>query len=89
MGWEHSEILLTFIKLSFVNKIFVVPFLSGRLRQVLLYLYLQVSMSREGTTVDGECHKRTASHIRTKHKYDPEIPICDFYEVNKYPIRSN
>ena len=39
-------------------------------------------MSREGTTVDGECHKRTASHIRTKHKYDPDIPICDFYEVN-------
>ena len=34
---EHSGILLTFIKLSFVFKIFVCLFLSGRLRQVSLY----------------------------------------------------
>ena len=34
---EHSAILLTFIKLPFVNKNFVLSFLSGRLRQVLLY----------------------------------------------------
>ena len=34
---EHSAILSTFIKLSFVSKIFVLSFLSGYLRHVLLY----------------------------------------------------
>ena len=36
---EHSAILSTFIKLPFAIKIFV--FLSGRLRQVLLYLKIR------------------------------------------------
>ena len=35
---KHSAILSTFIKLPFVFKTFVLAFLSGRLRQVLLYL---------------------------------------------------
>ena len=34
---EHSAILLTFIKLSFVIKIFVLSFLSGGFIQVFLY----------------------------------------------------
>ena len=34
---EHSAIILTFIKLPFVFKTFVLSFLSGHLRQVLLY----------------------------------------------------
>ena len=34
---EHSAILLTLIKLPFVIKIFVLSFLSGCLRHVLLY----------------------------------------------------
>ena len=34
---EHSAILSTFIKLPFSIKTFVLPILSGRLRQVLLY----------------------------------------------------
>ena len=34
---EHSSILLTFIKLPFVIKIFVLSFLSGCIWQVLLY----------------------------------------------------
>ena len=34
---EHSAILSTFIKLQFVIKIFVL-YMSGRLRQVLLYI---------------------------------------------------
>ena len=37
---EHSAILLAFIKLPFVIKIFVKSILSGRLRQVLLYTRL-------------------------------------------------
>ena len=37
---EHSAILLAFIKLPFVIKIFVLSFLSGRFTQVLLYMYL-------------------------------------------------
>ena len=37
---EHSAILSTFIKLPFVIKIFVIClFLSGRLRQFLLYTH--------------------------------------------------
>ena len=35
---EHSAILLTFIKLPFVLKIFVLSIFSGRLRQVLVYI---------------------------------------------------
>ena len=38
---EHSAILSTFIKLPFVIKIFVLSILSGRLRQVLLYIYIK------------------------------------------------
>ena len=34
---ENSTILSTFIKLPFVFKTFVLPILSGRLRQILLY----------------------------------------------------
>ena len=36
---EHSAILSTFIKLPFVFKTFVLCILSGRLTQVLLYMY--------------------------------------------------
>ena len=35
---EHSAILTTFIKLLFVVKTYVVSILSGRFRQVLLYI---------------------------------------------------
>ena len=35
---EHSAILLTFIKLAFIVKSFVLLFLSGRFRQILLYV---------------------------------------------------
>ena len=35
LQWEHSAILLTFIKLPFVIKIFVLSFLSGCLRHIL------------------------------------------------------
>ena len=42
---EHSAILSTFIKLPFAIKSFILSILSGRLRQVLLYL---ASMSASG-----------------------------------------
>ena len=35
---EHSAILLTFIKLPFVLKIFVLSIFSGRFTQILLYV---------------------------------------------------
>ena len=41
LHWEHSAILLTFIKLPFVIKIFVLSILSGRFTQVLLYTALK------------------------------------------------
>ena len=37
---EHSAIHLTFIKLSFVIKIFILAILSSRLRQIFLYISL-------------------------------------------------
>ena len=40
---EHSAILLTFIKLPFAIKIFVLSILSGHLRQILQYFYLSQS----------------------------------------------
>ena len=36
--YKHSAMLLTFIKLPLVIKIFVLSILSGRLRRVLLYV---------------------------------------------------
>ena len=36
---EHSAILLTFVKLPFIIKIFVLSILSGRSTQVLLYTH--------------------------------------------------
>ena len=46
---EHSAILLTFIKLPYVIKIFVLSILSGRLRQVLLYISIK---ERSGSVVE-------------------------------------
>ena len=40
---EHSAIISAFIKLPFVIKIFVCLFLSGCLRQVLLYYFYRKS----------------------------------------------
>ena len=37
---EHSAIHLTFIKLSFVIKIFILTILSSRLRQIFQYILL-------------------------------------------------
>ena len=45
LQWEHSAILSTFIKLPFVIKIFVLSITSGRLRQVLLYLRVDILVS--------------------------------------------
>lgn len=39
-----------------------------------------VSNERDGKTVDARCHTLTATHIRTKYKYDKTIPVCNFYE---------
>ena len=41
MYGEHSAILSTFVKLSFVIKIFVLSILSGRFTQILLYFVYQ------------------------------------------------
>ena len=46
LQWEHSAILSTFIKLLFVLTTFVLSlFLSGRLRQVLLYMLITEIMN--------------------------------------------
>ncbi|CAG5118386.1 unnamed protein product, partial [Candidula unifasciata] len=40
----------------------------------------QVSQERDGKTVDGKCHQLTASFVRNRHKSNPNIPVCEFYE---------
>jgi len=51
----------------------------------ILFVYLlQVSQERDGKVVDGQCHSLTASHVRLRHKNDPSVPVCGFYEVPTY-----
>ena len=45
LQWEHSAILSTGIKLPCVIKIFVLSFLNGRLRQVLLSMTISMNSS--------------------------------------------
>ncbi|XP_041351579.1 general transcription and DNA repair factor IIH helicase subunit XPD-like isoform X2 [Gigantopelta aegis] len=40
----------------------------------------QVTQDHEGRTIDGRCHELTVSFVRQRHKTDPSIPICRFYE---------
>ena len=47
---EHFAILLTFIKLPFVIKIFVLSSLSGRFTQVLLYTFIKARNEIIGVT---------------------------------------
>ena len=49
---EHSAILLTFIKLSFIIEIFVLSILSGRFAQVLLYN--EINSNFRILTTDGQ-----------------------------------
>lgn len=39
-----------------------------------------MSQEKDGKIVDGRCHSLTAPHIREKHAFDEEIPVCSFYE---------
>ncbi|XP_076463714.1 general transcription and DNA repair factor IIH helicase subunit XPD-like [Babylonia areolata] len=39
-----------------------------------------VSQDRDGSSVDGKCHKLTASFVRAEHKKDPMVPVCEFFE---------
>ena len=43
---EHSAILLTFIKLSFVIKVFILSIFSGSFTQVLLYMETFIGLKR-------------------------------------------
>lgn len=45
-----------------------------------LCIHPTISNERDGKIVDAKCHSLTATHIRTKHKYDETVPICNFYE---------
>ena len=38
-------------------------------------------MSKEHKKVDEKCMSLTASFVRAKHEVDPDVPICDLYEV--------
>ena len=30
--------------------------------------------------MDAGCHQLTASHVRQRHFYDSDIPVCQYYE---------
>ncbi|XP_046567122.1 LOW QUALITY PROTEIN: general transcription and DNA repair factor IIH helicase subunit XPD-like [Haliotis rubra] len=45
-----------------------------------LCVHPEVGRERDGKVVDGRCHNLTASFVRTRHKTDPTVPVCDFYE---------
>ena len=67
---EHSAIFSTFIKLPFDIKIFVCLFLSGHLRQVLLY-YQSVKqfgfqMSNVGLDLGPNCLQRLSADDKGK-----------------------
>ena len=38
-------------------------------------------MSKEHKKVDENCMSLTASFVRAKHEVDPDVPICDYFEV--------
>ena len=48
---------------------------------MIISIFKQVSREQDGKIVDARCHGLTASHIRGRHQYDSNVPICDFYEV--------
>lgn len=41
----------------------------------------QVSQNRDGKVVDSRCHSLTASFVRQRNKHDPNVDICDYFEV--------
>ncbi|XP_059168670.1 general transcription and DNA repair factor IIH helicase subunit XPD-like [Physella acuta] len=43
-------------------------------------IHPEVSKERDGKVVDGRCHQLTASFVRNRHKNNPDVPVCDFYE---------
>ncbi|KAK0040989.1 TFIIH basal transcription factor complex helicase XPD subunit, partial [Biomphalaria pfeifferi] len=43
-------------------------------------IHPEVSQERDGKQVDGKCHQLTASFVRNRHKNNPNVPVCDFYE---------
>ncbi|XP_033735565.1 general transcription and DNA repair factor IIH helicase subunit XPD-like [Pecten maximus] len=46
-----------------------------------LCIHPGVSQNQDGKTVDSNCHQLTATHVRMRHKRDPEnVPSCSFYE---------
>ncbi|KAL5008591.1 hypothetical protein ScPMuIL_014172 [Solemya velum] len=40
----------------------------------------EVLSEREGKSIDNKCYTMTASFMRMRHKKDPAVPVCNFYE---------
>ncbi|XP_077996565.1 general transcription and DNA repair factor IIH helicase subunit XPD-like [Glandiceps talaboti] len=45
-----------------------------------LCIHPEVSRSSVGKVVDSQCFSLTASHVRERHRHNPTIPVCTFYE---------
>ena len=85
----ESAILLTFIKLPFVIKIFALSIFSGRLSQVLLYMYGKVlSTLNCSATVDGCSKLNTGLSDNTRHHFHPVLlhSSCQLTGNNKQQV---
>ncbi len=40
-----------------------------------------VCAEKEGKAVDGKCFSLTTSYVRARHKHDPTVPVCNFFEA--------
>ena len=40
-----------------------------------------MSKRHDGKDVDVNCHRLTASYVRSQHHHDASIPVCSYYEV--------
>lgn len=45
-----------------------------------LCIHPEVSKEKDSKIVDGKCHSLTAPHVRERHAFDNEIPVCSYYE---------
>ncbi|KAK2161713.1 hypothetical protein LSH36_111g05059 [Paralvinella palmiformis] len=45
-----------------------------------LCVHPEVSKRHDGKDVDVNCHRLTASYVRSQHHHDASIPVCSYYE---------
>ena len=93
LQWEHSAILLTFIKLPPVIKVLFCLFLSGCLRQVLLYLLFSSRFAISDCLCQYYDVMLTKNHVPTRRE-TPAVTVVapaqvDPHQESRLPRRNN